>query len=205
MNYHKIDKSDMFQSIFDFPNQLGTALKIGKKIKLTKQYNNIKNIVIAGMGGSAVGGDLLLTLLKNHLSIPLYISRDYSLPNWVNKSSLVICSSYSGDTEETLSAFNEAKGKKSAIIGITTGGKLAHQLEQNGFDKIIIPGGLQPRSAVSFSLIPLIYLIQNLLNIDMKLEKNIQKVFITLLEKRKIYSIKDIENPVYLLSKEIYE
>ena len=115
MNREKIDPQNMFKSIFDFPVQIEEAVKIGKNIVLKKNYSKVNNIILAGMGGSAVGGDLLSLALKNYLSIPFFVSRNYTLPNWVDKNSLVICSSYSGNTEETLSAFNEARSKNAQL------------------------------------------------------------------------------------------
>ena len=109
MNREKIDPKNMFKFIFDFPNQIEKAVVIGKNIELRKNYSKVNKIVLAGMGGSAVGGDLLSLALRNHMTIPFFVSRNYTLPNWVDENSLVICSSYSGNTEETLSAFNEAE------------------------------------------------------------------------------------------------
>ncbi|SVD48339.1 uncharacterized protein METZ01_LOCUS401193, partial [marine metagenome] len=115
MNREKIDPKNMFKLIFDFPNQIEKAVVIGRNIGLRKNYSKVNKIVLAGMGGSAVGGDLLSLALRKHMTIPFFVSRNYTLPNWVDENSLVICSSYSGNTEETLSAFNEAESKNAAI------------------------------------------------------------------------------------------
>ena len=104
-----IDASNMHKSIYDFPDQMSEAVSIGKKIKLINDYSFISNVVICGMGGSAIGGDLAKSLINDSLKVPIFVSRNYSVPNWVNDKSLVICSSYSGNTEETLSAFSDAK------------------------------------------------------------------------------------------------
>ena len=119
----------MFKSIFDFPDQIEKAVEIGKNIVLRKTYSKVNKIVLAGMGGSAIGGDLLALVLKNYVSVPFFVSRNYNLPNWVDENSLVICSSYSGNTEETLSSFNDARSKNATIIGITTGGILSTWLK----------------------------------------------------------------------------
>ena len=103
-----IDASNMHKSIYDFPDQMNEAVSIGKKINLVNDYSIISNVVICGMGGSAIGGDLAKSLINDSLNIPIIISRNYSVPNWVNDKSLVICSSYSGNTEEALSCFKEA-------------------------------------------------------------------------------------------------
>ena len=92
MNSHdNIDVSNMFKSIYDFPDHMIEAISIGKKIKIEKNYSNFSNIVICGMGGSAIGGDLSKSLINSSLSLPLVINRNYSLPNWVNKEYCSCC------------------------------------------------------------------------------------------------------------------
>ena len=205
MNREKIDPQNMFKSIFDFPVQIEEAVKIGKNIVLKKNYSKVNNIILAGMGGSAVGGDLLSLALKNYLSIPFFVSRNYTLPNWVDKNSLVICSSYSGNTEETLSAFNEAKSKNATVIGITTGGVLSSWLKEYDCDEITIVDGLQPRAAVGYSMIPMMFLIKNILEIELNLDFILDETRNELLEKRNTYSIMNSQNPVYSLAQKIYK
>ncbi len=97
MNSQKyIDKNDMYKSIYDFSLHIDEAIGIGKKINFKKNYNKISNIVLCGMGGSAIGGDLSSSLARHSLSVPVLVNRNYTLPNWVNNETLVICSSYSG-------------------------------------------------------------------------------------------------------------
>jgi len=104
--YEILDKENMFSSIWDFPENLKDALELGNKIKLNQEYGEINSVVIAGMGGSAIGGDVVSILEKDNINIPFTVSRGYSIPNWVNENTLVICSSYSGNTEETLSVLD---------------------------------------------------------------------------------------------------
>ena len=115
-----------------------------------------RNVVICGMGGSGIGGSIVSKWLEDELSIPIYVSKDYSLPNFVNENSLVIGSSYSGDTEETLSSVELAIKKGAHIIGITSGGKMQRICNENGFDVVIVPGGNPPRTALAYSLVQLI-------------------------------------------------
>ena len=103
------------------------------------------------------------------LTIPLIVSRNYNIPKWANKHTLVIVSSYSGDTEETLSAFDDALLKECQIIGITTGGALLKQISSNNLDHIIMPKGLQPRAALAYSFVPMLYLFLELGLIEMDL------------------------------------
>ena len=117
-----IDKENMYQSIKDFPSHLKLASDLVSKIKIKNIPNKVTNLVISGMGGSAIGGDVVIEIIKNDIDIPIQVIRGYNLPNWVNKDTVVICSSYSGNTEETLSAFEDAIKRKAMIFGITTGG-----------------------------------------------------------------------------------
>src|SRR3989344_5220797 len=114
-----------------FLDQLKQVLEDFKSINPTEEFRNVKNIVICGMGGSAYGGHVALSLLKDQLSVPLYVNNDYTLPKFVNKDSLVILISYSGSTEETLAGAIEAKKKVAKICGLTSGGKLGEFLKEN--------------------------------------------------------------------------
>jgi len=108
------------------------------------------------MGGSAMGGDLLRIYLSD-TNIPVYVNRDYKVPNFVNENSLVFVVSYSGNTEETLSSLNDAKEKNAQIIGITSGGKLAEECKK----VIQIPSGLQPRAALGYLFFPMLGILHN--------------------------------------------
>jgi len=199
-----IDVSNMYKSIYDFPDQMNEAVSIGKKIKFVNDYNFISNVVLCGMGGSAIGGDLAKSLINDSLSVPIIVSRDYSVPNWVNNKSLVICSSYSGNTEETLSAFRDAKSKGANIIGISTGGELSRLLDESNHDRVSIPSGLQPRAAVAFSFIPLLYLLNVLNMIDKRILNEINSSIEKIKSYRNIYCDKTEDNSTYKLAKQIY-
>ncbi len=148
-----LDSQNMIQVIKDFPKQCREALGLPKGISASGEINNI---VIAGMGGSAMGGDLLKIYLSN-TNIPVYVNRDYKVPNFVDENSLVFAVSYSGNTEETLSALNAAKEKKAQIIGITSGGKLSEECEK----VVNIPSGLQPRAALGYLFFPMLGILHN--------------------------------------------
>jgi glucose/mannose-6-phosphate isomerase len=109
--------------------------------------------IVAGMGGSAIGGRLALGALGSRLSRPLSVWDGYGLPGWAGESTLVLCSSYSGGTEETLSAYDEAASRGAPRIVATTGGPLAERARRDGVPVIPIPGGFQPRAAVGYSLV----------------------------------------------------
>ena len=100
----KIDKDNMYGSIWDFPENIVEAIGIGESINLKNKYSDINKIIVAGMGGSAIGGDVVYSLVGDEIKIPYFVIRGYNLPAWVDSTTLVICSSYSGDTEETIEA-----------------------------------------------------------------------------------------------------
>ncbi|BCS81875.1 bifunctional phosphoglucose/phosphomannose isomerase [Anaerocellum diazotrophicum] len=156
------DPSGMFEAVYNLPEQIQKAYEIGKNISVNVKAEDIDKVVITGLGGSAIGGNLLRVFVLDKCKIPVIVNRDYVLPAYVDSKTLVIASSYSGNTEETLSAYQDAKAKGAKIITITTGGKLKEFAEKDGFDVITIPSGLQPRAALGYSFIPLLMLFVKL-------------------------------------------
>ncbi|NRA12105.1 MAG: SIS domain-containing protein, partial [Crocinitomicaceae bacterium] len=116
--------SEMNRLISEFPNNFVEAKRIASKASFRTPKNEIHNIVICGMGGSGIGGNMVSKWLENELSVPVTVVKDYNLPAFVSKNSLVIGSSYSGNTEETLGAVEEAVAKGAHIIGVTSGGEM---------------------------------------------------------------------------------
>ncbi len=154
MEIEKIDKSNMRQTILDFPKQFQLGLEIAKNVKTSGKFDGI---VIASMGGSALPADILNIWMNKYKSkLPLYIHHDYGLPDYINNKHLVICISYSGNTEETLSAFEQARKKKLKIIAITSGGKLVELCKKYRIPYAKIPAGFQPRMALGFQFAALI-------------------------------------------------
>lgn len=148
-----IDNSNMLKVIEDFPQQCRTALELPKGMAVS---GKIDKIVVAGMGGSAVGGDLLKAYMHDS-KIPVFVVRDYSIPNFVDENTLFLAISYSGNTEETLSAYEEAAKKKAKIVAITSGGQLAAKAKK----VIKIPNGLQPRAALGYLFFPALGVLAN--------------------------------------------
>lgn len=142
-----------------FTKQLQEALDIANSAVLTKK-NNIQNIVVTGLGGSGIGGTILSELVQSECPIPIVINKDYFLPEFINSNSLVIISSYSGNTEETLSAMKQAIDKNAQIVCVTSGGEVHAIADRYKFDTIIIPGGHPPRSCIGYSLVQLIKIVQ---------------------------------------------
>ena len=203
--YKTLDKENMFSAIWDFPENLKDAFDLGNNIKLNQDYSNVTGIVIVGMGGSAIGGDVVSILEKNNITIPFMVCRGYSVPNWVNRNTLVICSSYSGNTEETLAAIDDSLTKNAIICGFTTGGIMADKLRSINMDVVIIPGGLQPRAALAFSFIPMIKLLEKIKILKTKIDRWLPLTIESLLAKRKLYSQDSDENPLINISRKIYK
>ena len=128
------------------------------------QVEDLHHIVLAGMGGSAIAAEFVRSWLSDRLPIPIEIVRDYSLPAYVGEHSLIVVSSYSGNTEETLACLKQAKTTGAGIMIMSSGGKLAEQGDNYGFIKI--PGGLQPRMAVLYGVKALATLIEELGLVD---------------------------------------
>lgn len=142
----------MDKLISAFPANISEAIEIANNSTFTAPKNEIQNIVICGMGGSGIGGRLVGKWVEDELTVPVYVVSDYSLPKFVSKNSLVIGSSYSGNTEETISCINEAISSGAKIVGICSGGELKDICTKNGFDLVIVPGGNPPRTALAFSI-----------------------------------------------------
>lgn len=147
------DPQNMLGLIEAFPEQCEAAIRLATEAALSS-YQQPTAVFLIGMGGSAAGGDFVRALFESEGPVPFLVNREYSLPAYVNGQSLVIAASYSGNTEETLSAYEDAKGKGARILAITSGGELARRAEQDGFDVITVPGGQPPRSALGWLLMP---------------------------------------------------
>ena len=156
------DSADMFSILKAFPEQITEAYDIGNKIEKSVDPVTIRNIIITGLGGSAIGGDLVRSYIQNEIEVPVAVNRNYFLPAYAGKDTLVFVSSYSGETEETLSAYNDAKSKGCKIVCVSSGGKLTVIAENDGNLVIKVPRGYQPRCALAFSFFTLlIFLIKN--------------------------------------------
>ncbi len=153
------DHANMYNVLLTFPEQVRHAVSIGEEAPFFTGELTSNEIHVLGLGGSAIGGDLVRSYCAatpgaNSLSIS--VSRTYDIPGTVHASSAVIASSYSGDTEETLSAFRQARSKTKNLLCITTGGQLAEQAKRHSVPVIRIPAGFQPRCALGFSFFPLL-------------------------------------------------
>ena len=151
----------MYNAIFDLPEQMAKALKMAGGWNVPVDlFPDIKNVVVVGMGGSAMGGDIARSFLASEMVIPFQVCRGYTLPEYVDDETLVIASSYSGNTEETLAAVDDALGRSAMMAALTTGGLLEEVAELNEIPRIKLPGGLQPRAALGFSFVPLMLFLE---------------------------------------------
>ena len=150
-SFRKLDLSDMLSQIDQLPQQLSQAWALGTSSPLP-QWNGVQNVLIAGMGGSAIGADLLAAYITEVCPVPVIVHRDYDLPAWANgPGTLVITSSHSGNTEETLSVYGRARENQCRILAITTGGQLANLAERDGAALWCFNHTGQPRAAIGFS------------------------------------------------------
>jgi glucose/mannose-6-phosphate isomerase len=151
----------MAEYLWGLPEQFASSLQQGVSLPL-KYQRNYSNIVVTGMGGSAIGGDIIRTYALQKAQVPVIVNRDYDMPGFVNSDSLVLTVSYSGNTEETLSSYQQARSQGAAIIVVTSGGKLAHIAQEDGYAVVKIPGGLAPRAATGYLFAPLALIFEEL-------------------------------------------
>jgi len=164
-----------------FPQHLREALAIGRAAQFNIPSKKFNNVVISGLGGSGIGGKIVSQIVGETCPLPIICTNDYVLPAFVDANTLVIISSYSGDTEETVAAFHEAREKGAEIACITSGGKIAGFAKEMGLNCIIIPGGNPPRSMFGYSAVQQFYVLHAYGLIDNSFEKSIENT-ISLIE-----------------------
>jgi glucose/mannose-6-phosphate isomerase len=172
--YSEIDLANMLDDLVQYPQQIKKGVEIAEGTEI-ERFLKIDNIIITGMGGSAISGDIVSHLFRDRLEIPIIVNREYDLPKWANKDTLTIFISYSGNTEETLSSFKIASQKKCKIICISSGGKLQEMCEIRGIHHILIPSGFQPRAATMLILFPLIIILKKTGLIKYDLQSDIEE------------------------------
>jgi glucose/mannose-6-phosphate isomerase len=148
----RFDASRLIDDVLAFPEQLRDALWRVEAANLVP-HDAPGGLVFAGMGGSAIGGALARAALGDRASRPIVLARDYGLPPWTTPDTTVLCTSYSGNTEETLAAYEAAGALGARRIVATTGGKLAESARADGVPVVPLPGGFQPRTAVAYLLV----------------------------------------------------
>ena len=152
----KVDASNMLGVLAAFPQQCEEALALGTHIKIKPPINAV---VVCGMGGSALGAEMVKSYLNDR--IPFFIVRDYTIPAWLNKNTLVFIVSYSGNTEETLSCYAEARKRQCTIVCISSNGKLREFATRDSVPVIDIPRGIMPRDSLGYQSIPMLNVLMN--------------------------------------------
>ena len=160
--YKKYDPQDMLADIHKFPELCRQAWQLAINIELPSDYSQINKVVVLGMGGSAIGGDLAATLFEGEACIPILTHRDYTLPSFIDNNTLIIASSYSGMTEETVSAFSQALNTDAKKLAITTGGKLKEIAQKNNIPIYSFDYKAQPRAVLPFSFLPILNFLHRL-------------------------------------------
>jgi glucose/mannose-6-phosphate isomerase len=145
--------------LYGLPEQFTQCLELNYE-ELERYRKPYQNLMISGLGGSAIGGDILRTYAFEAAALPVYVNRGYELPRFVDNNTLFIAVSYSGNTEETLTAYEQAKARGADILVISSGGTLTDHARNDGYPLVAIPGGLSPRAATGYLLAPLLLSLQ---------------------------------------------
>jgi len=190
----------MNEYIEDFTNHLREAMKIGNHFNLKKSDKTFNNILICGVGGSGIGGTIINDVITSRISIPILVSKDYSIPNFVDQNTLVIASSYSGNTEETIYALEKCIKRNTEVCIITSGGKLKEIAIKNNYNYVIIPEGHPPRAMFGYAFTELFYVLNHYDIIDDFFISELNKSII-LLEKEK----EEIKQQAMNLAKIMYQ
>lgn len=153
----------MEQLISDFTKQLHVALEIGNNASIKPHNNEIRNVVVIGVGGSGIGANIVQEWIRGEIKIPITVNKGYSVPAFINKHTLLIACSFSGNTEETLIALNKIIDSEAKIVVITSGGKISKIANDNGFDIIQIPGESNcPRASLGYSIVQQLFIYEKL-------------------------------------------
>jgi len=164
----KIDKFKMADFIAELPEQCLAAYEQAQKISLPNDYQEIQNIIICGMGGSAIGGELAKDLTQNQIAVPIIINRDFNLPILVNEKSLVILISYSGNTQETISCFKQALKTKAKTFVITSGGELEKMAKKENCPIFKFKYLAPPRASLSYLFMPILVVFEKIGLVNLK-------------------------------------
>lgn len=165
----------MKELIQNFSGQLLDALSIGKKAGLKLGAGSYHHVVVSGLGGSGIGGSIVQEFVFDQIRIPFIVNKDYFIPKFVDKNTLFIACSYSGNTEETLQAVSLARKTGATIVCVSSGGELAAEARRFGFHLIEIPSGMPPRSCLGYAFIQLLYILKYARLITGSFESQIQQ------------------------------
>src|ERR1051326_5514272 len=145
--------------VANFSKQLKEAIQIGKNAKLSASSKKINDVLVCGLGGSGIGGSIVSELVFSEANAPINTAKGYFIPAYVSENTLVIISSYSGNTEETLQCMELALKKNAKVVCVTSGGKVEELAKEKKLDHIVVPGGMPPRSCLGYSLTQLFFIL----------------------------------------------
>ena len=153
----------MDELIAGFPVQLKEAIEIGQSADINEHTSEIRNIILLGMGGSAIGGDIVASFIKEECKIPMLVNKSYDVPSFIDKHTLAIVSSYSGNTEETISAYKSILETGAKTVAISSGGKLIEMTSERSLDYILVPSGSpSPRACLGYSIVQQLFILHKL-------------------------------------------
>ncbi|MDP4198396.1 MAG: bifunctional phosphoglucose/phosphomannose isomerase [Bacteroidota bacterium] len=159
----RIDQSGMTAHIAAMGSQIRESIELtNAALSGATLLKDVKQIIVCGMGGSAIGGDFVRSYLGSALHVPFAVNRSYELPAYADAHTLIIASSYSGNTEETLAMFDEASRRKCPIVCISTGGELVERAKAQGILVLPLHEGLMPRAAFAYSFVPVLLVLDRL-------------------------------------------
>jgi len=174
--YEQLDHDGMLACIHDMPKMCQQAWDLAVNFDIPPGYSQVNKVLILGMGGSAIGGDLVNSLASSEAKVVILVHHDYELPSFVDSETLVIASSYSGMTEETLASFNKALHTDSKKLAITTDGKLKSLADKNKIPVFAFDYKAQPRAALPYSFFPILAFLQKLGIVNDKSENVLQTI-----------------------------
>ncbi len=189
----------MNQYVASFTTHLQDALSIGRSNSFTPQHTSFQNIIITGLGGSGIGGKIVAQLIGDSCKVPVYVNNDYVLPAFVSENTLVIASSYSGNTEETLISVEQALKAGATVYCVSSGGKLIDLAKEKGLGHTIIPGGFPPRAAFGYSFPQLFFVLEKFGFINNSFDNSIERT-IALLNAAE----EDIKNEALKIAEQIH-
>jgi glucose/mannose-6-phosphate isomerase len=158
----RLDPHGMMALTLDFPAQCERAWQIAENAPLPTLPSAPRQVLVCGMGGSAIGGDYLRALFEEYGDLPVQVIRDYHLPNSTDAHTLVFAVSYSGNTEETLACYAQARAREAMIVALSSGGALKQRADADGVFHLQVPGGQPPRTALGYLFVPLMRLAERL-------------------------------------------
>ena len=197
-----LDQSDMRGAIAGFPHQIKKSFSIMGNWIPQNNYIDIQAIIVLGMGGSAIGGDVARVISQNSCTVPILVNRSYNIPAWVDARTLVLASSYSGSTEETLSAFAQCRERNCPIIVLSTGGKITELANEYKLDIVTVPSGFQPRASLGFSFSLILILLNRLGFVQRETVKMVENSLESL--ETLASELNRSENPALTIAKQIH-